>query len=271
MPVVLLLTGLFAFRCGLHAQPIGPETVSPRDAPAYSSASIVNAADNLVEPLAPNTIATLYGKNLAYATASLTSSEVSGGVLPTVLPGTGVHLIVGGLLANLYYVSPTQINFLVPLNLLPGAVNVQVVIDGLAGPSIAVQLAPAAPALFQLDSQYAVATRADGSVITPAAPAKPGDIVILYATGLGQTSPPLAYDELPMSAAPLADAANFQLLVDGVAADSHAVLYAGIAPGFAGLYQINLILPVTAGANPEIRIGTGGAVSTTGVRLPVQP
>lgn len=237
----------------------------------YSSASIVNAADNLVEPLAPNTIATLYGTNLAYATAALTSSEVSGGVLPTVLPGTGVHVVVGGLLANLYYVSPTQINFLIPLNLLPGTINVQVVIDGLAGPSIPLQLAPAAPALFQLDSQFAVATHADGSVITSAAPANPGDIVILYATGLGQTSPPLAYDELPTSAAALENAASFQVLVDGVAVDPHAILYAGVAPGFAGLYQINVILPDSTGTNPEIRIGMGDALSTPGLRLAVQP
>ncbi len=270
MPVVLVLTGIFALRCGLHAQPIGPETLSPRDAPAYSSATLVNAADNLVEPLAPNTIATLYGSNLAYSTASLTASEVSGGILPTVLPGTGVHVIVGGLLANLYYVSPTQINFLVPINLLPGTTTLQVVIDGLAGPSIALQLAPAAPALFQLDSQFAVGTHADGSVITSAAPANPGDIVILYATGLGQTSPPLDYDELPTSAAPLADAANFQVLVDGVAVDPNAILYAGIAPGFAGLYQINVILPASTNADPEIRVGIGGALSMPGLRLAVQ-
>jgi len=270
MPVVFLLAGLAAFQYGIQAQ-TAPAISAPRDAPVYSSSSIVNAADNLVETLAPNTIATLYGKNLAYATASLTSSEVNGGTLPTVLPGTGVHVVVGGLLANLYYVSPTQINFLVPLNLLPGTINVQVVIDGLAGPSIPLQLGPAAPALFQLDSQHAVATRPDGSVITSVAPAKPGDIVILYATGLGQTNPPLAYDELPMSAAPLADAASFRLTLDGVAVDSHAILYAGIAPGFAGLYQINVTLPASTGANPEIRIGTGAALSMPGLQLAVQP
>ena len=119
MPVVfvLLLLGY-----GLPA-----ETIGTREAPSYSGASITNAADNLVEPLAANTIATIYGKNLAYATRSLTPADVSGGALPTVLPGSGVRILVGDLLANPYYISPTQINFLVPPNLRPGATAVRVV------------------------------------------------------------------------------------------------------------------------------------------------
>lgn len=260
MPAVFFLLGL-----------LWSEAVAPRVAPVYSAASLVNAADNLVEPLAPNTIATLYGTNLAYATASLTSSNVSGGVLPTVLPGTGVTVVVGGLLANLYYVSPGQVNFLVPPNLLPGPVTLQLDIDGLEGISIPVTLAAASPALFQLDAQNAVATSADGAVITPAAPAEPGDIVILYATGLGQVTPPLNYAELPTSAAWLQQAANFRVLLDGADVGPGAILYAGIAPGFAGLYQINVVLPASTGPNPEIQIGLGDTLSTPGVQLPVQP
>lgn len=260
MAAVLLLFGLLL-----------PDAIAPRVAPVYSAASIVNAADNQVEPLAPNTIATLYGTNLAYATASLNSSEVSGGVLPTVLPGTGVRIIVGGIVANLYYVSPTQINFLVPANLIPGNVNVQLAIDGLAGPSASVTIAAASPALFQLDPVNAVATLADGTVITPSTPATAGDIVILYATGLGQTTPPLYYSELPTSAAWLQQAAEFRVVFDGADVPAGSILYAGIAPGFAGLYQINVIVPASTGPNPQIQIGIGNTLSTPGVRLPLQP
>jgi len=266
MPVVFFLLGLLSLSRGL-----GADTIGPRDAPAYSGASIVNAADNLVETLAPNTIATIYGKNLAYATKSLSFDDIRGGVLPTVLPGSGVRVLVGGLLANPYYVSPTQINFLVPPNLLPGVTSVQLVIDSWAGPVISIQLAAASPALFQLDSQNAVATRGDGSVITPAAPAKPGDVVVLYATGLGQTKPPIGYCELPWAATWLKQPADFRVVLDGVSLDSSAILYAGIAPGFAGLYQINMVLPPSTGVNPEVRIGLGETMSIAGVRLPVQP
>ena len=245
--------------------------IGAREAPVYSGASIVNAADNLVEPLAPNTLATIYGKNLAYATVSLAPNDVSGDVLPTVLPGTGVRVLMGGIPANLYYVSPTQINFLVPPDLLPGATSVQMVIDGLAGPLIPLQLAAASPALFQLDPQNAVATHADGSVVTSAAPAKPGDVVVLYATGLGQTAPPIGYCELPTTAAALKQAGDFQVVLDGVPLDPPAILYAGVAPGFAGLYQINVVLPLSTGVNPEVRIGLGETLSMPGLRLPVQP
>lgn len=238
------------------------------EAPIYSADSLVNSADNQAV-LAPNTIATLYGKNLAYGTQRLTANEIAGGVLPTVFPGTGVRVLLGGIPANPYYVSPTQINFLVPPNLLPGPLNLWIVVDGLAGPAIPIQLAAAAPALFQLDQQTPVTTRADGSVITADAPVNPGDLVILYATGLGQTVPPVVYALLPTAAAPLKQISDFKLLLDGVAVDPTSIGYAGIAPGFAGLYQINATLPSWTGPNPEIRIGLGGALSKPGLYLPV--
>ena len=238
-------------------------------APSYSAAGIVNAADNLSGPLALNTIATIYGTGLAYGTKWLTVDDIRGGVLPTVLPGTGVRILVGGVLANLYYVSPFQINFLVPPNLLPGGSGVQVVIDGLSGPLIPIQLTAAAPALFQLDAQNAVTTRDDGSAITPDKPAKPGDIVILYATGLGQTVPPVQYCELPTRAAPLKQLADLKVVLDGTAIDAINIAYAGVAPGFAGLNQVNIKLPASTGLNPEIRIGFGDQLSKPGLKLPV--
>ena len=241
------------------------------DAPIYSADSLVNSADNQSGWLAPNAIATFYGRNLAYGTKTLSSDDIRSGVLPTVLPNTGVRLLINGLPANPYYVSPVQINFLIPPNLLPGPSTVQLVIDGLAGPQISVQLGAAAPALFQLDQQNVIATRADGSLITPAASAKPGDVVVLYATGLGQTVPPVGYGELPRSPAPLLALSDFHIQLDGNAVDPLAIAYAGIAPGFAGLYQINLSLPGSTGSNPEIRIGIADAISKSGLHIPVSP
>jgi uncharacterized protein (TIGR03437 family) len=255
----LLLTMLAAFT-GLHA-----------DSPVYSAASIVNSADGQTSGLAPNTIGTLYGTGLAFGTKALTADDIRGGVLPTVLPGTGVRVLIGGLPANLYYVSPTQINFLVPPILLPGKSDLQLAIDGIAGPLVQIQLATSNPALFQADPQTPIATRLDASLITAVAPAKPGSIVTLYATGLGQTTPPVFYGELPTHAAPLKQIADFKVVLDGIALNSGAVAYAGIAPGFAGLYQINLTLPQSIGPDPEIRIGFGDTLSRAGLRLPVRP
>jgi len=242
---------------------------SAAQAPTYSGAGLVNSADNQIGALAPNTIATLYGQNLAWGTRALTASDIGGGILPTVLPNTGVFVTVGGVMATPYYVSPTQINFLVPICLLTGTVNLQVVVDGWAGPAIPVQLNAAAPALFQMDSQTAVATSATGAVLTSSAPAHPGDLVVLYATGLGQTDPTAVYRQLPKTAAPLARLADFSILLDGVPVDRSLIAYAGIAPGFAGLYQINVTLPAGTGPSPEIRIGLGDALSPAGIHLPV--
>ena len=238
--------------------------------PSYTAAGIVNAADYQAGFLAPNTFASIYGTGLAYGTKAITSDDIRGGVLPTVLPGTGVRVLVGGILANLFYVSPLQINLLVPPSITLGPSTLQVVLDSTFGPEIPIQITAAAPALFQLDNQNAVATRAGGSVISPDNPARPGDEITLYATGLGQTVPAAVYSEVPARAAPLKQLADFKVLLDGAAVDPTAIEYAGLAPGFAGLYQINLKLPNSTGPNPVIRIGVADQLGKDGLHLPVK-
>jgi uncharacterized protein (TIGR03437 family) len=98
---------------------------------------------------------------------------------------------------------------------------------------------------------------------------KPGDDVILYVTGLGQTVPPVQYCELPSHSAPLKQLADLKVVLDGMAVDASNITYAGIAPGFAGLYQVNVTLPGSTGSNPEIRIGFGDQLSKAGLKLPV--
>ncbi len=81
-------------------------------APYFTAAGVVQAATQTVKALAPNTIATIYGTNLSWTTHAVTAADTNSGSLPTVLDGVSVH--VQGVLCNLFYVSPTQINFLVP-------------------------------------------------------------------------------------------------------------------------------------------------------------
>jgi uncharacterized protein (TIGR03437 family) len=248
---------------------LGANPPSPRVAPFYDAASIVNAADNQSGALAPNTIATIYGTNLSYNTAALTGNDVAGGVLPTVLGTDETQVFINNIPADLYYVSPTQINFLVPPNITPGPATVAVFIDGLYGPQIQLTLTAAAPGLFQLDATHAVATFPDGSVLTASSPAQSGDIVILWATGLGPVTPPALYSEIPAAAAPLVVGANLSILLNGAPVPADAIDYAGVAPGFAGLYQINLTLPTPTPANPEIRLSLDGQISIPQIYLPV--
>ncbi len=273
MPLVRFPLALMSVWCML-----GAEKPVPRVGPIYTAASVVNAADNQSGILAPNTIGSIYGANLAFSTAAVGQSDILGGTLPIMLGTSETRVYIDDSPAALYYVSPTQINFLVPPDLAPGPASIYVEVDGtegLDGPA-QLTLARVSPALFQVpeptsDLQIAVATEADGSLLTTVSPAKPGNIVILWATGLGETAPPASGFQLPTAAASLVAGANLSILLDGVAVDPSAIDYAGVAPGFAGLYQINLTLPVSTGSNPEIRLQLYGAISIPGVHLPVGP
>jgi uncharacterized protein (TIGR03437 family) len=244
------------------------DAVSPL-APLYSPASIINSASNLAGPFAPNTIVSLYGTGLSFSTRAATSADLLGGVMPNEL--AGVIVLVNHVRASLYFVSPTQVNLLIPNNSVAGPAEIQLFVDGRAGPAVTVALLPTNPAMFLLAPSIAIATRADGSLITPTDPAKAGDIVVLYATGLGGTLPVLAPGELPKTAVWLKDLDQFRVSLDGAAIAKADLLYAGLAPGFAGFYQINLRLPAWTPANPEVRIEAGLQISPPGVRIPVQP
>jgi len=270
MPLVAFPLALLVGWCLL-----GAEKPVPLVAPYYTAASIVNAADNQSGALAPNTIGTIYGTNLAYSTAQVTESSIAGGALPILLGASETTVIINNTPAALYYVSPGQINFLVPPDLLPGPVTLYVAVDGYQATDGPVQLtlSRAAPGLFQLDPQNAIATLPDGSVLTPSSssPAKPGDIVLLWATGLGETTPPADGFQIPTAPAPLIAGANLSILLDGTPVDPSAIQFAGVAPGYPGLYQINLKLPMSTAMNPEIRLQLDGASSIPGVHLPVGP
>jgi uncharacterized protein (TIGR03437 family) len=160
-----------------------------------------------------------------------------------------VRVLVAHMPSRIYFVSDKQINFLVPAALRPGEVEVQVTRDGTAGPAVRVTLAEAAPALFP------VATHADGSVINTAAPAHPGEVVVLYGTGFGRTEPDAVDSQLPSVASALRRASDFLVQLNGVALERAAVMYTGLTPGYAGLYQVNVRLPDRAGGGVELRVG----------------
>jgi uncharacterized protein (TIGR03437 family) len=131
-------------------------------------------------------------------------------------------------------------------------------------------LTAAAPALFQVDARTVVAAHADGSLVTQGAPGHGGEVIVLYASGLGPTAPPAIKDQIPKAAAPLAQMSDFKVLFNGSAVDPARISYAGVAPGYAGLFQINVKLPDTLPSNPEIRIGYGDQLSPAQRFLPIQ-
>ncbi len=238
-------------------------------APYYIEASIANTAASIPDFYAPNTFITIYGVNLAYVSKAMTADDISGNMLPTALIGTGVRVLMNQISADIYYVSPSQINLLVPTLLVAGPATVQVEVDGLAGPPVTIMLGATAPSLFQLDASTVLATHLDGSKVTASSPASSGEVVVLYATGLGPTIPAAIPNQLPTSLAVVA-AGDFQVLLNGSAVDRSAIIYAGVTPGYGGLYQINLRLPANAPQNPEVRVGTPAQMSPPQLYLPLQ-
>jgi uncharacterized protein (TIGR03437 family) len=259
--------------CALPALALWSLATVSGQAPSYSAATVLNTCNQAHGPYAPNTGITILGSGMALSTRALTATDITDGALPTTL--NGVEVMVDGMPAPLFYISPTQINFLMPPNQVVGPVTVWVVLNSIAGPQISITLQDAAPALFPspLAPDYAIAQLWPAySLIGPASPAPPAGIVILYATGLGTTEPyPAEPAEIPLYAGVIERIADFQVLLNGTPLDPRRVLYAGICPGWAGLYQINLVLPDDVGPNPEIRVAVGSEVSPAGILLAVEP
>jgi uncharacterized protein (TIGR03437 family) len=247
--------------------------------PSYSAAGLVNGATYVAGPLAPNTWVTLYGSNLAFVTATPGPGDMGGGQWPVRISGAGVQVLFsGGTPAYLSYVSPTQINFLTPASRIPGGTTLMVVRNGVSGPAIPVTFIDATPGLFQ-SNLMAIATHADGSVITSDAPARPGEVVVLYGTGLGPTVAPFDSQSdgrmVPLTSDPaglkILRLADLSVTLSDATVDPDHILWAGLTPGFAGLYQINLQLPDRLEVDPFIRIRIGDQASAEGVKLAVQP
>lgn len=247
-----------------------------REVPSYSAESVVNAASNTAALLAPGALATLYGAGLTWSKPQqLQTADLRGTELPTVLPGTGVRVFLGNIPAHPIYVSSTQINFLVPSNLRSGPMDLWVAVDGQAGPLVRVTLADTGPSFFiRTDpSPRAIVTGwpAERGEASFDQPLHPGDIAILYATGLGQTTPPIDYGRIPTAAAQLRNLADFDVLLDGARLERTNILYAGVAPYFAGLYQVNIVVPDWIAEFPEIRLSVKGQTSPAGIRAPFRP
>jgi len=182
----------------------------------------------------------------------------------------GVTVSVNGIPANLFYVSPTQINFLIPYTITAATAAIVVVRDGTAGPTVTVPLAATAPAFFEWNGNLALAVDASGNLISAASPAMPGEVIILFAEGLGRTQPDIQSGEVVSRATPILALAGLQILLNGTPVPPASILYAGLAPGFSGLYQINLVLPAWLPPDPDIQIAIGTEISPEGVELPAQ-
>jgi uncharacterized protein (TIGR03437 family) len=233
--------------------------------PAISFDGTVNAASFDSEPaLAPGSLISIFGQNLASRTLSASSLP-----LPTSLAGTTVEIrddrqapFGNSHPARLLFVSETQINAMIPYEV-PANRHYQIIVrrSGNSASEV-IPVAAAAPGVFKdpRSITQGIITHADFTLADTTRPASRGEIVVIFCTGLGLVSPAVASG----AAAPSSPLSRTVLPVEvTIAGRTAQVTFAGLTPGFAGLYQVNAVVPNEApSGNPHVIVYVNRGAST---------
>jgi uncharacterized protein (TIGR03437 family) len=205
---------------------------------------VVNAASSapFTAQVAPGEFLTLYGSGLAPTTATAS--------LPFPTLFNGVQVFINTVAAPIYYLSPTQISVIVPYTTTVNSVaDIYVANNGTNSNLVTQFTGLTAVGVFTNNPVgglgYAAALHPDYSVISEASPAKIGETVAVYLAGMGAVSPRVS-DGKPASSSQLSYTTSTPLvyLLDTSGHYLQAPLvFSGLAPGFAGLYQINFTIP----------------------------
>ncbi|MCH8268017.1 MAG: matrixin family metalloprotease [Acidobacteria bacterium] len=235
--------------------------------------------------LAPGAFVSIFGADLALGSGPGGIESAVATPLPTTMGGVSVKF--GDRLAPLFFVSPGQINALVPFELTGSSVDVTILTGpGAAGNTVTVNLSPTAPGIFVVppNQQGAILNGVEqnqgiSSLVAPAGsfpnarPARAGEVIVIFASGLGPVSP-----ALPSGVASGANGTAIpvmpnvpQVTIGGLSAPP--VLFAGLAPGFVGLYQVNVQVPqgVPTGDAVEVVITTSEGQTSNTATIAVGP
>jgi uncharacterized protein (TIGR03437 family) len=240
-------------------------TGSPATTPVMTA--VVASGSAITGAIAPGELISIFGTGIGGAPATL-QLDASGKVATTL---SNTQVMINGIAAPLIYVSPDQINAIVPYELAGLAqATIQVSYAGSPAPPWSVPVVAAAPSIFTVSGSgvgQASVVNADGSVNTVSNPAVRGTIVQIYATGGGQTTP--ASSTGVVAAGPENLLVMPVVQIGGVNAQ---VIYAGAAPGEVdGVVQLNVLIPapLTPGGALPVVISIGGVNSQTGATIAV--
>jgi uncharacterized protein (TIGR03437 family) len=251
--IVVLSTSGFTVLPWTYAVSVAPPQIN----------AVVSAADSK-SPAAPGGLITLYGANLS--PTNLATSQIP---VPTALADSCIT--VNGQPIPLIFVSPTQINAQMPFQAV-GDETVVVHTPGGTSGNYNLVVQPNAPAVFlsgvagPANNLPTVIRLANGQLATDSNPVHPGDTLIIYVTGLGQTNP-AGLTGYPAPGLPLASAlTSVGVSLGGL---NLPVGYAGLAPGEVGVYQINVTVPnnVPVGISEPLTIVQGSGSITVGLRV----
>jgi uncharacterized protein (TIGR03437 family) len=244
--------------------------------PLINFAGVVNIANYSSDPAAPGEILTIFGDQLA-APGTLAQNP---GLPPLATTLGGVQVLVNNVPAPLYYASSGQINFQLPYEVPAGSVaTVQVVSNGTPGNVRPLNIVASVPRLLSwpasvVAGNHAIAVNQDYSLVLPTSltigtyishPAKAGDTITVYCTGLGQTTP-AAVTGAAASATTLQPVSNVSVTFGGGftgTATNVAAYFAGLTPTSVGLYQVNVTLPANTPVGATVPVSVN--ISVNGV------
>lgn len=251
--------GNFSLVVGLHAASFSGTGVY------LNPIGVVNAASYqpITASLAPGELITLTGTGL-YSGSGL--DVAPSGAFPMSLGGISVS--IDNIPCPIYYVSASQIAAIVPYEVasnMTGLANIQVTNNGTKSNVVQMYLTDSAPGAFSQNSNglglAAALHAATGALITAANPAQANEYISLYLTGLGPVLPTITDGSTgptnPLSIADLYNAGNLGVFFNdygpgnGSAGNTGNIQFAGLAPGLAGLYQINVQVPSTGLASGD--------------------
>jgi uncharacterized protein (TIGR03437 family) len=268
----LATSATFSFPSGIALGPNGIIYISDTDNNAIRALIPANTTGELLIPpiinsmqsptacgaysgaAAPGSWIEIYGTDLANQTTSWSSGDFNGNVAPTSLAGTKVS--IAGQSAVVDYASPTQVNVQVPLTVAPGSQPVEITSYSGTSPVQTLTVNAAQPGLcfgFTIDgTQYLTAVAGTSTYILPASanvsvshrPAQPGETITFFGIGFGPVNPSPPQGQLVQQLNSLT--MPFQVFFGSTKA---IISYAGLAPGFIGLYQFNVVVPNVAASD----------------------
>jgi uncharacterized protein (TIGR03437 family) len=241
-------------------------TGTPQATPIITSQTIVNAASGTGQGLvAPGQSISIFGIGLGPAVGVSAPS----GALPLVLGGSSVS--INGSAVPLEYSSSFEVRAQAPFSFTAGSTaTLQVNANGQSSSAVTLSVVSAVPGVYTntgTGSGPVTATNQDGSANSTLHPAPKGSIIVFYASGLGAVSPPLVEGAVP-PISPLSIAPGVTATVGGASAP---VQFAGLAPGFPGVYQLNVQIPLgEPSGTQELIVYSNGSSSQRAATVEVQ-
>ena len=214
--------------------------------------TIANGA-SFQSAVSPGSIVTIFGSNLVTGSAA----SAPGKPLPTSLAGSMV--LINGSAAPLFFASPSQINLQLPYGVASGTATAVVQSGSVSSAPVSFTVSNASPGIFlNGGSNQAVAVNPDGSVNTAANPAKPGDYLVVYITGVGPVDQSESTNAAPPPTPVATSSLSFSATIGGTAANTPFV---GLTSGFIGLGQVNVQVPTLPNGSYPLVVTVGGVAS----------